>query len=376
MTAYLQDAPSTSAPQEWTRWHARHVEAHADYHAWGLIDGAIVGPACLQALAHHYGTPLPVFAGTPMDDYDDMGLFLWPLSAFEMDKGAWLLEQIGARPAFGIIGSRHAGSDVAQTVAWLAAAHASDGLRLYMRVGDSHTLAAALPLLSGGQVRRMREAIDEWLVLDRDGQLMNLPIPIPEHDTPAARGPFMLDDAQYAALLAANLPDQVHAEIAHHAPHLIDGARGSRLHAWLAEQIKQANGLGIEHPLDLVQYAQLALQVGGPFDDLPQLKDTWAATRTGRRLGTQMVKDWTDAQWDAIDRRRLDLLATTTPSDRLNAWLGMPTREPTDEDPEAEPPTTTPPPPLPTAPPEAHTTGEREAKAWYARLLAGRKSKP
>ncbi|MBC7701171.1 MAG: hypothetical protein H7225_12325 [Massilia sp.] len=298
---YLQDALQPDFGDQLAAWH----QTLGDMQVWALVDGAIAGEERMQRLKSAYHEPLAAFDATHLYAYDELGLFMWPVaSVLQRDAAAALLQTLSALPALSFIASPAPAPVTCQTLAWLAGATTTDRLKLYLRIGDSRVIAPALANLTTPQVARLSEGIAAWAVPDRTGGFSLLafasdrPGPAVEKDATGV----VLGDVAYERILAASLPDMLHAEMLRADVSIFDGNKGSWLHAWLSHALERAKAKGVHQFSDQVEFARIARWVKKPFEDIAELESTW---RILQEKGTPLLtlrQQWDESQWRAIEK--------------------------------------------------------------------------
>jgi hypothetical protein len=189
-------------------------------------------------------------------------------------------------------------------LAWLARAMTSDGLSLYLRIGDTRSLDSFLRHMQPAQQAHICAAIHEWVWPDRNGLPRSKVLDMP-HGVEAAQDVhdrLVLDDTQYAALLDDAAADMFHARLRLAESVGEDPRSAGELHAWLQQILARAEALGLTRHQDHVTFASLALQIPGAFENLLELGETWLRVRSGTMELADEMRRWGDREWRALER--------------------------------------------------------------------------
>jgi hypothetical protein len=300
---YLQEAFAPDFAQQLARWH----ETTDGDSAWALADGALAGAECIRHLKAAYGEPVRAFADTHLHAYGELGLLLWPLEhVLARDAAVAILGQLTTVPAVSFVATSTPAGPTGDALAWLVGATTTDGLQLCLRIGDSRVLAPALADLTMQQMARLKQCVTAWVVPDRAGQLVSLPLAASRSgpDVAETASSIVLDNIAYNNILAACLPDMLHAELRRADPEFIgEGVPPVHAHEWFTKALVRARAKGASQFPDQVEFARIARWNSETFEDLPELAATWEALRRGGVSLTALRQQWSDAQWLAIEVR-------------------------------------------------------------------------
>lgn len=301
--SHLQEAFTPEFAQQLARWH----ETTDVGSAWALVDGALAGAECIQHLTTAYGDPVRAFADTHLHAYDELGLLLWPLErVLARDAAVAILSELTTVPAVSFIATSTPAGPTGDALAWLFGATTTDGLPLCLRIGDSRVLAPALANLTTQQMARLKQCVTAWTVPDRAGQLASLPLVATRSglDVAETASSIVLDNAACDSILAACLPDMLHAELRRADPEIIGASvQPAYVHEWFTKALVRARAKGASQFPDQVEFARIARWNSETFEDLPELAPTWEALRQGGVSLTSLRQQWSDAQWHAIEVR-------------------------------------------------------------------------
>ncbi|MET3915010.1 hypothetical protein ABID97_001792 [Variovorax sp. OAS795] len=300
-STYLQEAFAPEFAQQLVRWQ----EAMGGDSCWALVDGALAGAERILHLSAAYGDPVHAFEATHLHAYDELGLFLWPLaSLLERDDAGALLSELTTVPAVSFIATSMPAGPTGDALAWLAGATTTDGLQLYLRIGDSRVLAPALANLTVQQMARLKRCVTAWAATDRAGRLAPLPLVATRSgpEVPSTANSIVLDNSAYNSILSACLPDMLHAELCRADPEFIGaGVQAVSAHEWFTNTLERARTKGASQFPDQVEFTRIARWNSETFENLPELASTWEALRQGGVSLTLLRQQWTDAQWHAIE---------------------------------------------------------------------------
>lgn len=267
-----------------------------------LVDGAIVESDGLQQMRSVYGAAVHAFDGTPLADYEELGLFLWPWrELLAIDGLDTLRKAVAEKPCLSFVRSSTTLPALCATLAWLAAAETSDGMPLYLRIGDTRVLGSFLPHMRPAQEARLHAALHAWAWPGRNGRLQGIETEAMPTAQPAAPT-LVLDDAQYAALLDEAEADMLHAGMKSVEAGWTDERRGSELHRWLKAMSQKMGALGIHRQKDQWAFVSLALRAPDGFEALPELGESWLRVRSGTAALHDEISRWDSAQWQALKR--------------------------------------------------------------------------
>jgi hypothetical protein len=299
---YLQNTLTAEALARVTRWHERvKAEATADT-VWAVLDGAMLGREGSAQLEACYGPPRRAFDESPLADYEELGLLLWPLSALIAKDGLETLRTtLSATPAVSFVRTAASVKVLSEHLAWMAGALTSDGMKLFLRIGDTRVLPSVLSHFRDEQSLIMEASVKEWIWPDRASALRFAKadrILTPQPLTAALE----LDDAQYNAILDDAAADILHVELRRELPDWRDKRTGSELHEWLQKVLERTSVLGLERLSDQVTFAALALRTAGEFETAPELGVTWLTVRGGSTGLGECIQQWGGREWDALRR--------------------------------------------------------------------------
>lgn len=299
---YLQNPLTAEAMACVKRWHEKVTAEAADDLVWAVLDGAMLGRDGTAQLEVRYGPPKRAFDETALSDYDELGLLLWPLSAMIARDGLETLRTtLSAIPAVSFVRTAGSAKPLGQILAWMAGASTSDGMKLFLRIGDTRVLPSFLSHLRNDQSAVIEAAVKEWAWLDRASALRSVqgdPVSMPQ---PLAAA-LELSDAQYNAILDDAAADMLHVALRRELPDWRDRRTGNELHEWLQEVLERTRVLGLERLADQAAFAALALRTAGQFETAPELGETWLIVRRGVSGLGECIQQWGRREWNAVQR--------------------------------------------------------------------------
>jgi hypothetical protein len=135
---YLQKPLDAEALRIINAWQQRmDAPPESGDRLWAVVDGAVVGDAGARSLQLAYGEPVRAFDGSPLADYEELGILLWPVAAMSAHDGLAALGQaVDASPSLSIVRTLKPVDDLCRLLSWLACASTTDGMRLYLRISD------------------------------------------------------------------------------------------------------------------------------------------------------------------------------------------------------------------------------------------------
>ena len=133
----------------------------------------IIGDGSFSEIALTPGTLdwQPVFTTDPMDQYDEMGLFIAQIEPndFGVSKLINQLPRFSGLPMFSIVISDKPQEQIKHMLTWLADGQTKDGLNIYLRIGDTRCLPPILASLTPKQKDYVSYIVDQWRWPGRDG---------------------------------------------------------------------------------------------------------------------------------------------------------------------------------------------------------------
>ncbi|EEG09512.1 conserved hypothetical protein [Pseudogulbenkiania ferrooxidans 2002] len=167
-----------------------------------------------------------------------------------------------------------------------------DGQWHVVRFADTR-IAASLPqVLSAAAWQRLCQPLEQWLIIDRNGQLLSLALP-PKILSPDARDAWQLSAQEFAALMqtaqADVLADQLHEEFADLLP-----TSGALLHGWLLRTADLLSTYRIEGaPEQLTVAVSVCHSQGSLLDDprLIQMLESYVEQRCSLSEGLAPLLD-------------------------------------------------------------------------------------
>lgn len=299
---YLHSPLQAEAIEQVQAWHTLLDQDVANGDSvWVVVDGALLGAESAQQLESAYGAPTRAFDGTALAAYEELGLLLWPWALLQdRDALTQLRTTLADRPAVSFVRSGSQVQPLSRMLSWLAGASTADHMSLYLRIGDTRVLSGVLPLLHEAQRARLHAIVREWVWPDREGRAQSMVIEAAAPQVEPAPA-FVLDGAQYAALLDAAEPDILHAALRSIEHDWHDSRSGAQLHQWLQQVLQRSRALGITRQADQMAFASLALRVPGEFEAAHELGETWLRVRSGTHALADEIEHWTSNQWRAVE---------------------------------------------------------------------------
>lgn len=214
MSEYLQDPLSEQLAEQLTAYIEQNKATGLNH--WLIGDGAFAPHALNQGGLLDWQ---PVFETAPMNQYEEMGLFVTPLPADAQAVSNLVLWLRGfdGLPMFSIVSSTQSLAEVKALLTWLADAHTDDGLSIYLRVGDSRCLPYIMSSLQQVQREAVASYIKRWMWFGRDGNLdkgvtSKLKTPLPMAQETLSRS-FVISEAQYVELVDGGEVDLIYSAI-------------------------------------------------------------------------------------------------------------------------------------------------------------------
>lgn len=174
-----------------------------------------------------------------------------------------LLFHCRGRPMLSFLQSEHGGNEFVEAWQDLLEVETADGQAFLLRFSDTRVLPelnkCVTPLW-----RRLSHAITAWWIIDRQGNLVALPV----HVGNGEPGRFSIDDREFSCLLASGLPDALADRLHEPFPNLLAKRSGSANYRLLRSGCELAGRHGIEAFPD-----QLALSVALLYSDGKLLDD-------------------------------------------------------------------------------------------------------
>lgn len=216
MSDYLHESLSPNVGIQLTSWLTDEQSKNLSY--WVIADGVF---------APHQLTPMgatkwqPVFTHEPMSLYEEMGLFMSaiPTEPLRMNSFIDSMRSFDGRPMLTIVASHLGDEVVRQFLTWITDAHTSDGLSVYLRVGDSRCLPSILKSLEPEQKKLVLEVMYCWTWFGRDGNLkigMKSNIArskLSDEALKIMQKPLIISEPQYIKLVEAGEVDLIHSTI-------------------------------------------------------------------------------------------------------------------------------------------------------------------
>jgi hypothetical protein len=174
----------------------------------------------------------------------------------------------------------------------------SDGRRsALLRLADSRVLAAAPGILRHDQLQMLLSVAPQWRYLDRNEVLRTLGSPAVKvddavgekagdegaaTDSPEESLPLVMEATQVASFRAASLPDEVFRIANATSSGGLNGLAGPVRHAYVLDQIRKAQSLGMATSQEIGLYTSIALRKGEDFFSGDRWRGAEAQARAGR----------------------------------------------------------------------------------------------
>lgn len=227
-------------------------------------------------------TGWPLYHQPDWGELQEVSPRLVELQAGEPQALQRLLRHCQGRPMLGFVTSRLAAPALRDIWQRSLSAATEDGQWYVVRFADTRIAASLAQVLSAAAWQRLCQPLEQWLIIDRHGQLLPLALP-PKQPTPDAEDAWQLSPQEYAALMQAAqadvLADQLHDHFADLLP-----TSGALLHDWLQRTAELLATYRIEDaPEQLTVAVAVCCSQGRLLDD-PRLTQVLALPEPSKRL--------------------------------------------------------------------------------------------
>lgn len=211
-------------------------------------------------------------------------LFALPLTT---DSDDWsrqvgqLIRHAYGRPMLSFVHSRLDGS--ALQSAWQTSlfVYTADKLRMLLRFADTRVTPELSRTLSQSNWARICQPLLKWLIVDRDGTLISLPLGESSDPLDLADKPIELNDAEYAGLVAQGQPDALINSVYEGIPEWLPQKEKAILHKQMKQVVALAEKFQIDKAPDQIALAtavcvsQGALLTSAELDQVLGSPESW-----------------------------------------------------------------------------------------------------
>ena len=155
------------------------------------------------------------------------------------------------------------------------------GQPFVLRFADTRTTPAIAAVLSSDVWARLSHGIEDWLCIDREGGLQELPLTDPQGQEPLAgetQEIVRISNHALAQLLKLGQPDALADALQEHFPELLVPQQGASMHRRLSATCELAEKNGIEAFPDLMALAVAICSTDGQLLEDPDFKN-WLQQR-------------------------------------------------------------------------------------------------
>lgn len=302
MSEYLHNLHDDALFAHLEAWHTEGLaEGRHDYL---LVDMSMLTAINRKRVERRLGDGMDVLEHSAYAAYEELGprLFQWPQpSDFALRT---VLSVLNGLPALSMLEFQSQHVADAAMLAWLAEAHFEDGDQMYCRFADTRILPALLAVLAPAQHARLALHLRRWAWVGRDGTLIEHHFEEATKPALTAPEPLLIDSRQFSRLMQAAEADTLYPLLRERVPELIPSLAPARLHAHLDALLAAGRVKGVVDAPDQLQFVTIAWSSAEHFHELPVLEAEWTKMREQKLHFSELVAQWPDSVWSAIDALR------------------------------------------------------------------------
>lgn len=223
----------------------------AELHVYALVDGAMDEAWGQHLWQECQGNPQElraVYAGTPLEDAEEAGLFLFAVQEDQIDS---LLGKATARPMLSFLQSSLSLDAMCAHLAQFSRGQTADGYWFPLRWGCPNRVADLMAVLSEPLCKNLLGGMAAWHLIARSGSLQTIPgaqgqvQPDSRPEGLLTHG-VALGDTAFAQLLDAGEADLILSRELTQLPEEIQGRKAVLLHAMALAVLKEMDVAGID----------------------------------------------------------------------------------------------------------------------------------
>lgn len=212
----------------------------------------------------------PVLCELPMDRPDELVSIVRTLN-----------RHAAGRPMLSFLASKLPEPQLADAMQPVLEVQTSDGQPFLLRFADTRVLVTLPASLTTAHWVKVCAPLVGWLAIDRFGELVELPMPIPSAPAMERLARMQVDDAELGALLRAGEADALIAALADGFPDLLPKQARAALYQEVGHVCALARTHGINGSGDQLALALANRMMGGGLWRDAKL-DQWLARRAGQ----------------------------------------------------------------------------------------------